>query len=116
MSSEIQPVQIPDSYATLSLRHIRVFHHPSSSQTATPVVIVKLWRPDNANAFTNVMKEDLIKVYEMFDADNRVKCVLLTAEGKFFCAGADLSIGFPGQGTGPDTRKKTERDNEHRDG
>ena len=78
-------------------------------------MVVTLSRPDNANAFTDIMKEDLVKVYEMFDVDPRVKCVLLTGGGKFFCAGADLAIGFPGAG-GEGGRGKVERDGEHRDG
>ena len=46
---------------------------------------------------------DFELVYPMFDLDERVKCVVVTGAGKFFCAGADLDIGvfeFRGEGTG----------------
>lgn len=50
---------------------------------------------------------DLIKVYPMFDVDERVKVIVLTGAGKTFCAGADLDIGFQGG---------KERVMDHRDG
>ena len=34
----------------------------------------------------------------MFDLDESFKCVVLTGAGKFFCAGADPDIDFPGGG------------------
>lgn len=106
------PQNLPSSYASLDLQHIRVFHVPESSPTVTPVVVVKLWRPGKNNAFTDTMKNDMVRVYEMFDVDDRVKCIVLTGEGKMFCAGADLEIGFPG---GEKGRTKAEKENEHRD-
>lgn len=53
------------------------------------------------------MMLELESAYAMFDVDDRVKCIVVTATGKIFCAGADLEIGFIGG---------TEPVNEHRDG
>ncbi|EAW08527.1 enoyl-CoA hydratase/isomerase family protein [Aspergillus clavatus NRRL 1] len=90
------PITIPTSYEALPTTHIKVAHHPAGSPTATPVVIVSLNRPEKHNAFTQIMAENLEKVFGMFDLDERVKAVVLTGAGNAFCAGADLEIGFGG--------------------
>jgi enoyl-CoA hydratase/carnithine racemase len=104
------PVKIPDSYTSIPLRHVKVTHVPESAPTATPVILVTLNRPDKHNAFTDIMREDLERIYELVDVDPRVKVVVLTGAGRSFCAGADLDIGFLTADT------KTERDVDHRDG
>ncbi|GME45004.1 Enoyl- hydratase isomerase [Neofusicoccum parvum] len=88
------PVIVPASYETVPTTHIQVSHYPAGAETATPVVVVTLNRPEKQNAFTVQMMEDFEKVYPMFDVDERVKVVVLTGAGKTFCAGADLEIGF----------------------
>ncbi|KIW34476.1 uncharacterized protein PV07_01254 [Cladophialophora immunda] len=112
------PLQIPDSYATLPLKQIKVSHVPESSPTPTPVLIITLNRPQKHNAFTDQMREDMERVYELIDIDPRVKVVVLTGAGRSFCAGADLEIGFLGakDTTGEVKNPKTERDVDHRDG
>jgi enoyl-CoA hydratase/carnithine racemase len=102
-------IDLPTSYTSLNTTQITVSHIPTSSPTPTPVVLVTLNRPKNYNAFTKVMEEELVRVFEMFDLDDRVRCVVLNGAGKIFCAGADLDIGFKSQ-------KETEREGEHRDG
>ena len=112
------PLQVPESYTSLPVRHIKVSHVPESSPIATPVILITLNRPEKHNAFTEVMREDLERVYEVIDIDPRVKVVVLTGAGRSFCAGADLEIGFLGakDETGQVRRPKTERDVDHRDG
>lgn len=102
------PLQIPPSYESLDTVHLKVSHHPAGAPTATPVVVVTLNRPANHNAFTVQMMRDFERVFPLFDADDRVKVVVLTGAGKTFCAGADLDIGF-----GNDT---SEIPTNHRDG
>ncbi|OAP64986.1 hypothetical protein AYL99_00958 [Fonsecaea erecta] len=112
------PLKIPDSYATLPLKQIKVSHVPESSPTPTPILIITLNRPQKHNAFTDQMREDMERVYELIDIDPRVKVVVLTGAGRSFCAGADLEIGFIGakDETGEVKNPKTERDVDHRDG
>ena len=50
-------------------------------------------RPERLNAFTNQMMTDLIAAFDLTDADDAVKAVIVTGAGRGFCAGADLSGG-----------------------
>lgn len=58
-----------------------------------PVATITLARPDKLNAFTNVMMHELITAFDTTDADDGVRAVIVTGEGRGFCAGADLSSG-----------------------
>ncbi|KAF3926015.1 hypothetical protein ABW20_dc0108038 [Dactylellina cionopaga] len=106
-ASEKKQISLPSSYSTLPFEQIRVSHYPESSLTPTPIVIVTLYRPGKHNAFTPTMRSELVQAFGMFDIDDRVKCIVITGNGKIFCAGADLEIGFKGG---------EERINDHRDG
>lgn len=55
------------------------------------VLVVRLNRPDRLNAFTLDMCRELIRAYDEADADNDVRVVLVTGNGRAFCAGADLA-------------------------
>ena len=57
------------------------------------VLTITLHRPDNLNAFTPVMKRELIAAFDAADADDDVRAIVVTGAGRGFCAGADLSGG-----------------------
>src|SRR5579863_9139573 len=60
-----------------------------------------LHRPDRLNAFTAAMAGELVAAFDLADADDAVRVVLLTGAGRGFCAGADLAAGrttFAGRG------------------
>ena len=57
------------------------------------VLTITLDRPDNLNAFTPVMKRELVDALTHADADDDVRAVVVTGAGRAFCAGADLSGG-----------------------
>jgi enoyl-CoA hydratase/carnithine racemase len=57
------------------------------------VATLTLNRPDKLNAFTGVMMAEMIKAFDMADADDNVRAVIVTGAGRGFCAGADLSAG-----------------------
>ncbi|KAB5549879.1 enoyl-CoA hydratase/isomerase [Coniochaeta sp. 2T2.1] len=85
---------LPTSYTTFSLPQIRLSHHPASSPTVTPVVLVILDRPEAKNAFTEVMADSLIAAFNLLSVDPRVRAVVLTGSdpsNRIFCAGMDLS-------------------------
>jgi enoyl-CoA hydratase/carnithine racemase len=57
------------------------------------VAVVTLSRPDKMNAFTPIMRKELIGIFTQADRDDAVRVVVVTGAGKAFCAGADLSTG-----------------------
>jgi enoyl-CoA hydratase/carnithine racemase len=57
------------------------------------VATVTLNRPERLNAFTFVMRRELIDAFDRIDADDDVRAVVVTGAGRAFCAGADLSRG-----------------------
>ena len=57
------------------------------------VATITLNRPDKLNAFTGTMMYEMIAAFDMIDADDDVRVVIVTGAGRGFCAGADLSSG-----------------------
>lgn len=58
------------------------------------VATLTLHRPDKMNAFTGKMMQEMIAAFDITDADDDVKVVIVTGSGdRAFCAGADLSSG-----------------------
>lgn len=55
------------------------------------VGIIRLNRPDKYNAITHALKEDMLKVLGIIQNDKNVRAVVLTGNGRGFCAGADLT-------------------------
>ena len=60
---------------------------------ADGVLTITLDRPDRLNAFTKTMQHELIEAFDRADADDDVHAVIVTGEGRGFCAGADLGRG-----------------------
>jgi enoyl-CoA hydratase/carnithine racemase len=59
---------------------------------ADGILTVALDRPDQLNAFTVEMAEDLIRAFEAVNADDAVRAVVVTGNGRAFCAGMDLTV------------------------
>jgi enoyl-CoA hydratase/carnithine racemase len=62
-------------------------------ETAEDIATITLDRPDRLNAFNKQMLDDLVAAFDATDADDSVRAVIVTGEGRGFCAGADLSAG-----------------------
>lgn len=60
---------------------------------ADGVLTITLDRPEKLNAFTHRMMEEMIDAFDRADADDAVRCIIVTGAGRGFCAGADLSAG-----------------------
>ncbi|CAM3209407.1 1,2-epoxyphenylacetyl-CoA isomerase [Sphingomonas antarctica] len=57
------------------------------------IATLTLYRPDRMNAFTPVMMREMISAFDLADADDAVRAVIVTGDGRAFCAGADLGLG-----------------------
>lgn len=64
------------------------------------VLEIKLNRPDKFNSFNREMALQLISELDQAAKDASVRCVLLTGEGKAFCAGQDLAEAMDPKGPG----------------
>jgi len=57
------------------------------------IATITLHRPDKLNAFTRVMRDELVDAFSRADADDEVRAVIVTGAGRAYCAGADLAAG-----------------------
>ena len=57
------------------------------------ILTITLNRPDRLNAFTGQMMNDLISAFDSASKDDEVRVIIVTGEGRGFCAGADLGAG-----------------------
>jgi enoyl-CoA hydratase/carnithine racemase len=58
-----------------------------------PILWVVLHRPQAMNAYTATMGAEIAAAFHRADRDDSIRVVVLTAEGRVFCAGADVSAG-----------------------
>ncbi|HUS42287.1 MAG TPA: enoyl-CoA hydratase/isomerase family protein [Ilumatobacteraceae bacterium] len=63
------------------------------------VATVTLCRPPN-NFFSSAMIAELADAFETLDEDRSCRAIVLAADGKHFCAGADFSSAGPADSTG----------------
>lgn len=116
---------LPSSYESLTLPAVKLSHHPVSSPTVTPIIIVTLNRPQAKNAFNTDMMLSLERAFNLLSTDPRVKCIVLTGSDpshRIFCAGMDLAFSSPSPSPAgenisnpPDALESVSRDT-HRDG
>src|SRR5690606_17509371 len=57
------------------------------------LLLLTLNRPEHLNAFTVEMANELVDAYTRASADDAVQAIVVTGEGRAFCAGMDLSVG-----------------------
>ena len=57
------------------------------------ILTITLNRPEILNAFSGAMLWDLIKAFDLADADDDIGAIIITGAGRGFCAGQDLSEG-----------------------
>jgi enoyl-CoA hydratase/carnithine racemase len=55
------------------------------------ILVITLSRPKSLNAFTKEMCGELIDVFDRASDDDAVRAIVVTGEGRAFCAGMDLS-------------------------
>ena len=62
--------------------------------TEDSVATITFDRPDVMNAARSETHGELLKALDAADMDNSVRAVIVTGEGRAFCAGTDISKGF----------------------
>lgn len=70
------------------------------SETQGAVRILKLNRPDKFNSFNREMAMLFLAELDMAAADKKIRAVVITGEGKAFCAGQDLAEAVDPKGPG----------------
>jgi enoyl-CoA hydratase/carnithine racemase len=60
---------------------------------AEKILTITLNRPEKLNAFNATMQRELIDAFDRADEDDEIRAIIVTGEGRAFCAGADLSSG-----------------------
>lgn len=63
------------------------------SVAADGILTLTLNRPQQLNAFTVEMANELVAAFTRASADDSVRAVVVTGAGRAFCAGMDLSVG-----------------------
>lgn len=59
-------------------------------QIIKSTAIIHLNRPDVLNSFNYAMADDLLHALSFCDENNKIRSILLSGEGRAFCAGQDL--------------------------
>ena len=60
-------------------------------EVADEIATITLDRPDRLSALDPTMERELLQVWDLVDADDAVRAVVVTGRGRAFCAGADLT-------------------------
>jgi len=60
---------------------------------ADGILTLTLSRPERLNAFTGEMMNEMIDAFDRADADDDIRAIIVTGDGRAFCAGADLGAG-----------------------
>jgi enoyl-CoA hydratase/carnithine racemase len=60
---------------------------------AENILTITLNRPERLNAWTGTMGRELMAAFDIADAEDEVRAIILTGAGRGFCAGADLESG-----------------------
>ncbi|MFZ5555004.1 MAG: enoyl-CoA hydratase-related protein [Bacteroidota bacterium] len=61
------------------------------TEVAGNVGKILLHRPEKFNSFIRQMSLEMQQALDQFESDKNVRCILITSEGKAFCAGQDLA-------------------------
>ena len=65
-----------------------------TTEVSDGIFTLTLNRPDRMNAFTGEMMQEMVSAFDIADADDAVRAVIVTGSGdRAFCAGADLGAG-----------------------
>lgn len=92
---EREPRNVEVDWANVDWQHIR-------TTLADRILTIELSRPKQRNAWTEIMRNEIIEAVDSAQRDARVRVLVFTGhpDGQAFCAGMDLN-GMPGGGVMP---------------
>ena len=61
-------------------------------EVADGVATITLNRPEKLNAFTGTMMAEMIAAFDATDADDDVRCVIVTGAGRAFCCRRSAAV------------------------
>ena len=67
----------------------KTLHYEIADNTLT----LTMNRPERLNAFNSQMQREFLEALDHADSDDEIRVVIVTGEGRGFCAGADLEKG-----------------------
>lgn len=70
----------------------KTMYQTLSYDVADGILTLTLNRPDQLNAFTVTMANELVDAFGRASEDDAVKAIVVTGAGRAFCAGMDLSV------------------------
>lgn len=73
------------------------------------ITFVTFNRPEQRNAMSPQLHREMADVLDELEIDDETKVVVITGEGKAFCAGQDLKLYFRANDDNPKERAKTRR-------
>lgn len=65
---------------------------------ASGIMTIAFNRPERMNAWNHTTTKEYLEAFADANRDDRVRCTVLTGNGKAFCSGADISEGFGAAG------------------
>jgi enoyl-CoA hydratase/carnithine racemase len=79
------------------------------SETRDQILLLTLNRPDRLNAWTQQMSAELVDAIQAANDDPAVGAIVVTGEGRGFCAGADIQATFQTQLEGAEPAPRPRR-------
>ena len=76
-------------------------------ETQAPVALITLNRPERLNAWMPTMSEEMAHAIERANEDRSIGAIVVTGEGRGFCAGADIEHTFKSRLDGRDPGEDT---------
>lgn len=68
-------------------------HETLETEQDGPILWIRLDRPEAMNAYNATMGAEIAAAFHHADSEDSIRVVILTARGRVFCAGADVSAG-----------------------
>lgn len=69
------------------------FRHIRFETPAPHIARIVLARPERMNAYTNPMCDEIVTALTQYMRDDELRCLILTGDGRGFCAGGDVAGG-----------------------